>query len=157
MDEVRQAETAAPQVPRQRGEQTAPTAPEKTAWAGWLVFGATMLIMVGAFQAVAGLTALFRSGYYLVPQADLLVSVDYTAWGWVHLAIGALAIAAGFGLFAGQTWARVATVALALVSAVVNLAFIAAYPLWSVLVIAFDVVIMYAVIVHGDELESAQR
>jgi hypothetical protein len=146
--------TAPQQEPRDyRGE--APLEP--TAWAGWVVFASVMMIMVGAFEVVVGLTALLDSGYYVVGQNGLLVNVDYTAWGWTHLALGAIAAAAGIGLLAGQTWARAVGIAMALVSAVVNLAFIAAYPLWSIMVIALDVVVIYAIAMHGKELQSRRR
>jgi hypothetical protein len=157
--------TGAAQVPPQsRGqEQISPTqatghrmAPpaEPTGWVGWVVFGAMMMIMVGAFQAIAGLTALFNSDYYIVTENNLLINVDYTAWGWVHLGLGAIALAAAFGLLAGQMWARVVGIAMALVSAVVNLAFISAYPLWSIMVITLDVLVIYAIAAHGREMQS---
>jgi hypothetical protein len=157
--------TGAAQVPPQsRGqEQISPTqatghrmAPpaEPTGWVGWVVFGAMMMIMVGAFQAIAGLTALFNSDYYIVTENNLLINVDYTAWGWVHLGLGAIALAAAFGLLAGQMWARVVGIAMALVSAVVNLAFISAFPLWSILVISLDVLVIYAIAAHGREMQS---
>ncbi len=169
MSDVSQEKTGTGQVPSQsRGkertagahaarpagdrEQKQPT--ETTGWAGWVLFGALMMILAGSFHVIAGLTALFKSGYYLVGEADLLVDVDFTAWGWVHIALGAVAVAAGVGLMAGQTWARVVGIAMALVSAIVNLAFIAAYPVWSIVVIALDVFIIYAIAVHGEELRS---
>jgi hypothetical protein len=127
---------------------------EPTGWVGWVVFGAMMMIMVGAFQAIAGLTALFNSDYYIVTENNLLINVDYTAWGWTHLALGAIALAAAFGLLAGQMWARVVGIAMALVSAIVNLAFISAYPLWSIMVITLDVLVIYAIAAHGREMKS---
>jgi hypothetical protein len=146
--------TTTPQVPQQRGAEPAER-PVSSAWTGWLTFGAMMLIMVGAFQVIAGLTAIFDDGFYIVTSDQLLVSVDFTAWGWTHLALGALAIAAGFGIMAGQMWARVVGVGLALLSSIVNLAFLPAYPLWSMLVIALDVVVIYALIAHGAEMKTA--
>jgi hypothetical protein len=145
---------AAPQVPRQtRGmEERSTGVTEPTGWSGWLVFAAAIMIMVGAFQVIAGLTALLKSGYYLVGEQELVVNVDYTAWGWVHIGLGALAVAAAFGLMAGQMWARIVGITMAVVSAVINLAFIPAYPLWSIIVIALDVVVIYAIAAHGDEL-----
>ncbi|HEX6247115.1 MAG TPA: hypothetical protein VFZ64_04540 [Nocardioidaceae bacterium] len=170
MTETPQAPTTAgaqvpPQAPRSPEEttstQAAPTphrretrAAEPTGWVGWVLFGAMMMIMLGSFQAILGLTALFKDSYYVVAPSGLLVDVDYTAWGWTHLALGALAIAAGVGLLAGQMWARVVGIAMALVSAMVNLAFIAAYPLWSTVVIALDVLVIYAIAMHGQELED---
>lgn len=172
MTENPQAQTtgAAEVPPQTRGQEqitptrgTAPTphrrespASEPTGWVGWVVFASMMMIMVGSFQAVIGLTALFKDSYYVVTQSGLLVDVDYTAWGWTHLALGALAVAAGLGLLAGQMWARVVGIAMALVSSVVNLAFIEAYPLWSITVIALDVVVIYAIAMHGRELKHQE-
>lgn len=147
-----QEERSGVQAPHQeRGEAPA----EPTGWVGWVVFASVMMLMVGTFQVINGLTALFRSGYYVVPQNDLVINVDFAGWGWAHIALGALAIAAGIGLLAGQMWARVVGIAMALVSAVVNLAFIPAYPLWSITVIALDVVVIYAIAMHGKEIKAA--
>src|SRR5688572_6466960 len=123
------------------------TGPTPTAWVGWVLFAGIMLVMVGAFQAIMGLVALLDDGYYLVPGSDLVVQVDYTAWGWIHLLLGLVAVAAGIGIMAGQTWARVVGILLAVVSALVNITFLAAYPIWSVLIITLDVVTIYALAV----------
>jgi hypothetical protein len=125
-----------------------------TGWTGWVVFAGLMLVMLGLFQAIEGLVAIFDQGYYLVGSEGLVVNVDYTAWGWVHLILGVLAIAAGFGLIAGNMAARVVGVILAVLSAILNLAFIAAYPVWSIIVIAIDVIVIYAIVVHGRELKN---
>lgn len=138
-------------VPRQRGQGEAPT---PSAWTGWVVFGAMMMILLGSFQAIAGLVALFDEGYYLVVNDELLVSVNYDTWGWTHLVIGLVALAAGLGLMTGAMWARVAGVAVAMISAIVNLAFIAAFPLWALMMITLDVIIIYAITAHGGELKS---
>lgn len=128
--------------------------PEPTGWVGWIAFASMMMIMLGSFQVIIGLTALFQSGYFLVGEENLLVSVDFTAWGWTHVALGVVALAAAFGLLAGQLWARIVGIALAMLSALVNLAFIAAYPLWSIMVIALDVVVIYAIAAHGEEAKA---
>jgi uncharacterized membrane protein len=123
-------------------------------WTGWVIFAGIMLIMVGAFQVLQGLVALFNRGYYLVSSSGLVLSVDYTVWGWTHLILGILAAVTGLGLLAGNTAARVAGVVLAVISAIVNLVFIAAYPIWSIIVITVDVIVIYAIVVHGRELKS---
>jgi hypothetical protein len=123
-------------------------------WTGWVIFAGIMLIMVGAFQAIQGLVGLFNRGYYLVAPSGLVLNVDYTVWGWTHLILGILAVATGLGLLAGNTAARVVGIVLAVVSAVLNLVFIAAYPIWSTIVITVDVIVIYAIVVHGRELKS---
>jgi hypothetical protein len=129
--------------------------PDPTAWTGWVVFAAFMMIMVGSFQAIEGLVALFDDGWYHVTQNGLLVEADYTAWGWTHLLLGALLIVAGVGVLAGNTLARLVAIALAGLSALVNLAFIEAYPIWAVIIITIDVLVIYALVVHGRELRSS--
>lgn len=129
------------------------TRSDVSGWAGWVVFAGAMLVLMGVFQAIEGLVALFRTGYYAVPASDLVVSVNYNTWGWIHLILGVIAILVGFGLITGNTVARVLGVILAGLSAIVNLAFIAAYPVWSTILIALDVIIIYAIIVHGRELQ----
>lgn len=126
----------------------------RTGWAGWVIFAAVMMTVVGAFQFIEGLTALFRRSYYLVVNDDLLVRLNYTGWGWIHMIIGGLLVIAGLGLFTGRMWARVIAVTLAGLSALVNLAFIPAYPWWAITVIALDVFVIYAICVHGRELRT---
>jgi hypothetical protein len=125
-----------------------------TGWTAWVVFAGVIMAMVGTFHAVSGLVALLRDEYYVVRPSGLIVTVDYTAWGWVHLLLGALVAVAGVAVMTGQVWARVVGVVLAMLSATANLLFIAAYPLWSMIIIALDVVVIYALIVHGREVKD---
>jgi len=137
-------------VPRQSSRR----APEPTGWVGWIAFAGTMMVIVGIFHVIQGLVALFDDEYYLVGKNGLTVHVDYTAWGWVHLIAGIVVAAAGFGVYSGKMWARVVGVLVALGSAILNFAFIAAYPFWSTIVIAIDVFVILALTVHGKEMES---
>jgi hypothetical protein len=125
-----------------------------TAWAGMALFGGIMMVMVGGFQIMQGFVALLRDEYYLVTRNDLLITLDYTAWGWTHLLLGVVAVLTGFGVMLGQTWARVLGIVIAVVSALVNIAFLSAYPIWSTIVIAIDVLVIYALAAHGRELEA---
>jgi len=124
-------------------------------WVGWVVFAAIMAITMGIYQAIAGLVALFNDEYYLVGPSGLVVSVDYTVWGWVHLLLGLAALGAGIGLLQRRGWGRIVVICLAGLSALVNLGFLAAYPLWSTLIIAFDIIVIYALTVHWDEVRAA--
>jgi hypothetical protein len=121
---------------------------------GWVVFAGVLLILVGSGQVIEGLVALFTDGYYRVRPGGLALHLDYTTWGWLHLVIGTLAALTGLGLLTGSLLARLLGIVLAAVSALVHLAFLAAYPVWSVLVIALDVAVIHAIVVHGRELRS---
>lgn len=129
----------------------APRRTGPTGWLGVVLFGGIMLLMVGGFQIIQGFVALFRDEYYLVSPNGLVIELDYTAWGWTHLIIGLIAVATGVGVMVGQMWARVVGIVIAVVSALVNVAFLSAYPIWSTIVIAMDVLVIYALAVHGRE------
>ena len=137
-----------------RADSYAMSEDRPTAWTGWIVFAAIMMVLLGAFQVIEGIVALFRDDYYIVGPSGLLVEMDYTAWGWVHLLLGIILLVAGFGLLTGNVVARIAGIALAALSAIVNLAFIAAYPLWGIIIITLDVIVIYAIAVHGREVRN---
>jgi hypothetical protein len=120
----------------------------------WLLFGAAMVILAGVFTVVVGLVALFNSRYYLVGPEGTLV-LNLTGWGLLHLVVGALAIAAGVALLTGRTWARIVSVVLVGFNALTHLAFLPAYPVWGVIVIALDVLVIWAIVAHGNEAEAA--
>jgi hypothetical protein len=134
------------------GRSAGATASDASGWVGWTLFAAVIMLLVGAFHILQGLVALFKDDYYAVSSSGLVVNVSYTTWGWVHLVGGVIVLLAGVGLFSGKMWARVVGVAMASVSAIVNVAFLAAYPLWSALVIFMDVAIIMALTVHGSEM-----
>jgi hypothetical protein len=124
-------------------------------WAGFAVFGGIMLLMLGGFQMIEGFVAIVKDEYYLVTRNGLLLNVDYTTWGWTHLLIGLIAVAAGLGILLGQMWARIVGIIIAVISALANIAFLSAYPIWSTIIIATDVLVIYALAVHGRELKSS--
>src|SRR3954466_3045448 len=96
------------------------TEAEPTGWVGWILFAGTMLILVGVFQAIAGFVALFDDGYYVARSNNLAVHISYTGLGWTYIFLGVLAIAGGYGVMAGKTWARVYAIVFAGLSAIAN-------------------------------------
>jgi hypothetical protein len=110
---------------------------------GWLAFAGTVALVVGAFNFINGLVALFKDNYYLVGDNEILV-FNYTAWGWIWLIVGIVQLAVGGGIMAGKMWARVTGVVLAALAAIGHLAFLPAFPAWSVLTIALCVLLIYA-------------
>jgi hypothetical protein len=125
-----------------------------TGWTGWVVFAGVILLTSGIFSVVQALVALIGPDAYYVVAGGSLFLFDVAGWGWWNLIIGALLILVGLALFAGQTWARVAAIVLAILSAVGQLLLIPAQPWWSLIIIAIDVLIIYALIVHGRELRD---
>jgi hypothetical protein len=111
--------------------------------AGGIVFAACVLTLVGVFQVIAGLTAIFDDEFFVVTR-DYTFDLDTTAWGWLHLLIGLLLVVTGFGLFGRRTWAVALAIALALLSAVANFFFIPYFPVWSVIVIALNIWVIWS-------------
>jgi hypothetical protein len=121
--------------------------------AGFVVFAAVMMMLTGVFQALAGLAAIFKNEFYVVAR-NYLYEVDVTAWGWIHLILGVIVALAGFSLLSGATWARVVGITLAVLSAIANFLFIPYYPFWSLLIIALDVFVIWALAVYGGKVAT---
>lgn len=132
---------------------TAPGSTRQTGWVGWVAFAAIMLLMVGAFNVIDGFAALLKDDAFVNTGKGLLV-FNLTAWGWILLLFGVVQILTGLALLQGATWARVIAVLVALVNAVGQLAFLSAYPIWSTVIIAVDIIVIWAVIVHGEEMRE---
>ncbi len=126
---------------------------EVSGWAGWAAFAGFMMILLGSFQAISGLTAVFKQEFFVVTPSNLLV-LDITTWGWLHLLLGAIIIFAGLAVLNGKVWGRIIGVIMALTSAIANMAFIDIYPFWAIMIIAMDILIIFALVVHGSELRS---
>jgi hypothetical protein len=121
-------------------------------WAvGFILFAAIMMIMVGIWQALQGLIAIFENEFYVATR-NYLFQFDATTWGWIHLIVGVIVAFAGWGLLSGRTWARLVAIALAVLSAIANFLFIPYYPFWSLLIIAVDVFVIWAIAAHGREV-----
>jgi hypothetical protein len=121
---------------------------------GWVAFASFMLVLAGMFGIIDGLVALINDEVYLVTK-DGVVAFDFTTWGWIHLIVGIIVLIAGFAVMSGQLWARIVGVLVATLSAVSQIAFITAFPLWSVVIIGIDVLIIYGLLVHGEEVAEA--
>ena len=114
---------------------------------GFAVFAGVIMIMAGAFQAIAGLVGLFANEFYVATR-NYLFQFDATTWGVIHLLVGLLVLFAGIAVLSGQTWARVIGIILVGLSALANFTFIPYYPFWSLLIIALDVFVIWALAVY---------
>jgi hypothetical protein len=129
--------------------------PQPSGWLGWVMFAGVMMLALGSFHAIQGLVALFRRDFYLVGSDGFVVRIDYAAWGWILLIVGVVVALAGVGVLSGNPVARGIGVVVAAFSALVNMVFLAAYPIWSLIVITLDVIVIYALTVHGGEARTA--
>jgi hypothetical protein len=118
---------------------------------GFILFAAIMMIMVGVFQALQGLIAIFENEFYVATR-NYLFQFDATTWGWIHLLVGLIVAFAGWGLLSGRTWARAVAITVAVLSAIANFLWLPYYPFWALLIIAVDVFVIWAIAAHGREV-----
>lgn len=126
---------------------------ESDAGAGWVMFAGIILITVGIFQAFAGLVGILEDQFYAVTP-EYVVQFDATTWGWIHMIVGLIVVAAGFGIFSGNVLARTVGVFAALGSMISVFFWLPWYPVWGVIVIAMDIAIIWALTVHGRVLSD---
>lgn len=120
------------------------TSVTERAWAeGIAIFAGAMLATLGVLQLLQGLSAVANDDLF-VRTGSYVLDVDLTAWGWAHMLVGAVAALVGVCLLLGQYWALVAGVCVAVVSALANFAFLPYYPWWALVLIAFDLAVIWA-------------
>ena len=113
-------------------------------WAfGVVTFAAVTLVTLSIFQILQAIAAIAEDEVF-VTGINYSYAIDISSWGWIHLTLGLIAMAIGFGLLAEQAWARVAGIVVAVLVALANFASLPYYPLWSMLVIAFSVLVIWA-------------
>ena len=118
--------------------------PDEDTWAGGVTtFAAVTLVTLSIFQILQAIAAI-AGGDVFVTGVSYTYAIDVTTWGWIHLALGILALCVGLGLLADMTWARVAGIAIAVVVALANFAWLPYYPLWSMLVIGFSALVIWS-------------
>jgi hypothetical protein len=113
-------------------------------WAiGGTVFAGSMMLLIGAFGIIEGLVAIVDDDFFVV-RGNYTFNLDTTGWGWIHLILGAVVLLVGLGVLTGQSWALVFGIVLAVLSAIAHFFFIPYYPVWSIVVIAIDVFIVWS-------------
>ncbi|WP_017588969.1 DUF7144 family membrane protein [Nocardiopsis ganjiahuensis] len=128
---------------------------------GWQYFVSTLLIVTGAINIIQGVAAMFTPEYFVATGSQMLV-LDYGGWGVLLGLWGAVLVIAGLSVLSGSTWARVFAVVLASLNAIAQLAFLIAMPLWSVVVIAIDILVIYGLTagwpaaIRGESEDSAE-
>jgi hypothetical protein len=126
---------------------------ETSPWAvGFTVFAGTLMIMMGLFNIFQGLAAVIEDSFFSLARA-YAYDMSPETWGWIHIALGIIVMLAGFYVFSGQLWARLVGIVLAVIAAVVNFFYIPYYPVWSLLIIAVSIGVIWALATHGRESE----
>ena len=126
----------------------------RSAWAmGYATFAGVILVIGGIFQAIAGLVGIIEDEFFVVGQ-EWVFEFDATTWGWIHLLIGLLPVLAGIGIFSGTVLARTVGVVVAGLSAIANFMWLPYYPVWSIVIIALNIAVIWALTAHGRDLAN---
>jgi hypothetical protein len=123
----------------------------RSAWGGWIAFAGIVLLIVGAIDVLQGLVAIVQDDYVVATRKGLAI-VDVTGWGWITLLWGVLIFIAGLGLTGGAGWARWLAIIGVGINAIEQIAFMAnypqAYPLWNILIVTLNVLVLFALTVR---------
>jgi|SRR6478672_4383398 hypothetical protein len=126
----------------------APKASDGALVRGVSTFAGIMLVVGGAFQVIQSIAALVNDKYLLV-SPNYVFAIDLTAWGAIHLVVGLILAAVGVCLLLGQGWARIAGIVVAAISALINFSWLPYSPLWAILSIAVDILVIWALASRG--------
>lgn len=127
---------------------------QRSGWAmGWATFAAIMLMIGGVWGVIVGLAGIAKDDFFIV-SPDWVFQLDITTWGWIHLLVGIVLFASGIGIFSGNVLARTVGVIVAALGAIANFAWMPYYPVWSIVAIAIDIAIIWALTAHGRDLAS---
>lgn len=123
------------------------------AWTGWVIFAALMMIIIGVINILQGLVGLFTPTRTVVVE-DRLYVFNTNGWALTVLIFGALLACVGLGVMTGRSWARWAAIVVVALHAISQIGWLAAYPVWSLLMLALDVVVLYALTARWREVEQ---
>jgi hypothetical protein len=122
---------------------------------GFTYFAAIMMMLSGGFEILQGLSAIIRKHLYVV-NSDYIYKINVTGWGWIHLILGVIVLLAGIALLGGSLWARIVGIVLAALIALANFLWLPYYPVWAIVLISLNVVVIWALAAHGREI-AAER
>jgi hypothetical protein len=120
---------------------------------GFTYFAAVMMMLSGGFEILQGLSAIIKKHFYVV-GSEYIYKINVTTWGWIHLILGVIVLLAGIALLRGALWARIVGIALAVLITLANFLWLPYYPVWAIVIIAVNVVVIWALAAHGRDIAT---
>lgn len=151
MTEQQTPPTPGGSTPFSRASNGAVPARPSAASSGWVRFGGVLMVVVGVFAVIEGLLALFLPTTYVTTNQAVL-TLTFTGWGWLHIILGVVVVAVGAALLREDVpgWARITAIVLVMLNVIVQFTWLPAYPIWSILMIVLDIIIIGALVAIGD-------
>jgi len=128
------------------------TSNDVTGWVGWIYFASMLMLVVGGLQVISGFVGLFHKDFYVHTAQGWVLFNNYTTWGWIDIVVGILVISAAMSLLSGRLWARIFSSIIIVFNMLANLAFLPAYPWWSIIGLTLNALVLWAITMHGSEL-----
>ena len=120
---------------------------------GFTYFAAILMMLSGGFEILQGLSAIIKKNLYVVNK-DYIYKINVNGWGWIHLILGVIVLLAGIALLGGASWARIVGIAMAALIAIANFLWLPYYPVWAIVLIALNVVVIWALAAHGRDIAA---
>jgi hypothetical protein len=124
--------------------------------AGFIFLGSMMMVILGCWHFIAGISALFDDSFYAI-RPGFALEIDVTAWGWLHVIGGIVLAVVGFLLLSGSAFIRLIAIGLTVISVIWNFYSIPYYPVWSIIMLALCGAVLWALIAHGKEFTKAMN
>lgn len=124
----------------------------------WVAFAGILLLVSALFNLLNGFVAIFNHGYYstVYSQGNRLLILNYTAWGWIWVAVGIVMTLAGLGVLVGSRGARLTGICLAALCLVGQMIFLPVYPFWSVIVMLVSILVIYGLLAEPHHVHGAR-
>ena len=119
---------------------------------GWVLFAGIMLLFAGVMNVIWGIAAVAGSGFF-VAGAHYILLTDLNVWGWIAIGFGTLEFIAAFSVWRGGGFGRWFGIFAAALAGIGALMWMPAYPLWSLVLVTVDMLVVYALAVYGGKPE----
>ena len=121
---------------------------------GWTAFSSLLMILIGLWWFMVGCVGIVQDDIFLT-TSKYVFKFSSTTWGWIHVVLGVIVAAAGLAIFRGAVWGRTVGVLMAAISCLIGFAWLPAYPVWGVILVAASVFVIWALTIHGNEVSEA--
>lgn len=120
---------------------------------GLSMLAGILMFTVGSFHVLAGIAGIRDDGSSLFQPANYTFEVDVNTWGWIQLCVGVVLILTGVGVLIGRSWGLILGLVVVFLSALSTFALLPTQPIWSLVILAFDGLVLWALVTELAEAD----